>query len=62
MADKYTEYTNNDVAFQNVKLLGGGPAKVDVPSIVGYCHNAQHKGVLTIAIMNEHDSQGYKRG
>ena len=55
MADKYTEYTNNDVAFQNVKLLGGGPAKVDVPSIVGYCHNAQHKGVLTVAIMNEHD-------
>lgn len=49
------EYINNGVAFDHVKLIGGGPALADVPSIVGYCHNAQHKGVLTISLMNEHD-------
>ena len=30
----------------------------DKNSIVGYCHNKDHKGCLTVTIMNEHDCVG----
>ena len=45
----------NEAPFQNVQLMNGSYAKVDSPSIVGFCHNKTHKGVLTVTLMNQHD-------
>lgn len=55
MAQKDTEYLESKEPFRNVQLIGGAYAKVDTHSIVGYCHNNDHKGFLTISIMNEHE-------
>lgn len=55
MAEKDTEYLNSNEPFRRVNLIGGAYATVDTPSLVGYCHNDDHKGFLTVAIMNEHD-------
>ncbi len=38
-----------------VQIIGGSYITVDTPSIVGFCHNKEHKGILTVSIMNEHD-------
>lgn len=55
MAKKDTEYLNSNEPFRRVNLIGGAYATVDTPSLVGYCHNDDHKGFLTVTIMNEHD-------
>lgn len=55
MAEKDTEYLNSNEPFRRVNLIGGVYATVDTPSLVGYCHNDDHKGFLTVGIMNEHD-------
>lgn len=55
MAERDTEYLNKDEHFRRVRLIGGAYASMDIPSIVGYCHNEAHKGIITITIMNEHD-------
>ena len=55
MADKDTEYLNSNEPFRRVNLIGGVYATVDTPSLVGYCHNEDHKGFITVTIMNEHD-------
>lgn len=55
MAEKDTEYLNSNEPFRRVNLIGGAYATVDTPSLVGYCHNDDHKGFLTVTIMNEHD-------
>lgn len=48
-------FLNNDAPFRKVRLIGGAYATVDTPSIVGYCHNTEHKGIVTVTIMQEHD-------
>lgn len=58
MAEKDTEYLNSSEPFRRVNLLGGIYATVDTPSLVGYCHNEDHKGFLTVSIMNDHDCIG----
>ena len=45
----------NEAPFQHVQLIHGAYTKVDSPSIVGFCHNKSHKGVITVSIMNQHD-------
>lgn len=55
MAQKDTEYLIKNEPFRRVNLIGGICTTVDTPSLVGYCHNKDHKGFLTITIMNEHD-------
>lgn len=55
MAQKDTEYLESNEPFRRVNLIGGAYATVDTPSLVGYCHNENHKGFLTVSIMNEHE-------
>lgn len=55
MAEKDTEYLNSNEPFRRVNLIGGAYATVDTPSLVGYCHNKDHIGFITVEIMNEHD-------
>ena len=55
MAEIDTEYLNKNEPFRLVKLIGGDIATVDTPAIVGYCHNEEHKGIITVSIMQEHD-------
>lgn len=55
MAEKDTEYLNSNEPFRRVNLIGGVYATVDTPALVGYCHNEDHKGFLTVTIMNDHD-------
>ena len=55
LAEKDTEFLHTQEPFRRVHLIGGEYATVDTNSIVGYCHNKEHKGFLTITIMNEHD-------
>ncbi|MBE6776052.1 MAG: hypothetical protein E7543_07680 [Ruminococcaceae bacterium] len=55
MAEIDTEYLNKNEPFRLVKLIGGDFAMIDTPAIVGYCHNEEHKGIVTVTIMQEHD-------
>lgn len=55
MLEKDRVYLNEDKLFRRVNLLGGAYATVDIPSLVGYCHHKEHKGFITISIMNEHN-------
>lgn len=55
MAEIDTEYLNKNEPFRPVKLLGGVFATIDIPAIVGYCHNEEHKGIVTVTIMQQHD-------
>lgn len=55
MAEKDTEHLNSNEPFRRVNLIGGVYATVDTPSLVGYCHNEDHKGFITVTIMKEHD-------
>lgn len=55
MAEIDTEYLKTNEPFRKVRLIGGAYATVDTPSIVGFCHNPDHKGTLTVSIMNEHE-------
>lgn len=55
MAQKDTDYLESNEPFRRVNLIGGVYATVDTPSLVGYCHNENHKGFLTVSIMNEHE-------
>ena len=55
LAEKDTEFLQTQEPFRRVHLIGGEYATVDTNSIVGYCHNKEHIGFLTIEIMNKHD-------
>lgn len=55
MTETDTEYLNKKEPFQLVKLIGGDFAMIDTPAIVGYCHNKEHKGIVTVTIMQEHN-------
>ena len=55
MADIDTKILNSNEPFREVRLIGGAYATVDTPSVVGYCHNSEHKGIVTVTIMQEHD-------
>lgn len=55
MAEIDTEFLKTNEPFRKVRLIGGAYATVDTPSIVGFCHNPDHKGTLTVSIMNEHE-------
>ncbi|MBE6529181.1 MAG: hypothetical protein E7680_01070 [Ruminococcaceae bacterium] len=55
MAEKDMKYLNSNEPFRTVQMLGGAYATVDTPAIVGFCHHADHKGIVTVTIMNEHD-------
>ncbi len=55
MAEKDEKYLNSSEPFRTAQLLGGAYATVDTPAIVGFCHHADHKGIVTVTIMNEHD-------
>lgn len=55
MAEIDTKILNSDEPFRKVRLIGGAYATVDTPSVVGYCHNSEHKGIVTVTIMQEHD-------
>ena len=46
---------NKEEPFGRVRQIGGNYVNVDSASIVGYCHNPLHKGILTITTMNGHD-------
>ena len=48
--------SNTDIC--KIKIIGGSYVNVDRNSIVGYCHNKEHKGCLTVSIMNEHNCTG----
>ena len=54
MAEKDTEYLNSKEPFRDVRLIGGAYATVDTPAIVGFCHNEDHKGIITVTILNQH--------
>lgn len=55
MAETDSIYLKRKDAFRRVTLIDGDNVCVDVPSIVGFCHNQQHKGFLTVRILNKHD-------
>ena len=48
MAEIDTEYLNKNEPFRLVKLIDGETARIDTPAIVGYCHNEEHKGIVTV--------------
>lgn len=55
LAEKDTEYLNSKEPFRDVRLIGGAYATVDTPAIVGFCHNEDNKGIITVTILNQHD-------
>lgn len=55
MAETDIKHFDANEPFRRVRLIGGAYATVDTPAIVGFCHNSEHKGTLTVTIMNEHD-------
>lgn len=54
MSKKDIKNMVGDWGFCTVKLISGRRTKVDVNSIVGYCHYCLHSGYLTISLLNEH--------
>ena len=55
VAEADSVYLKRKDAFRRIALIDGNIVYVDVPSIVGFCHNQQHKGFLTVTILNKHD-------
>ena len=61
MAEADSVYLKRKDAFRRIALIDGNIVYGDVPSIVGFCHNQQHKGFLTVTILNKPLWRSYDR-